>query len=135
MSRSHIRAVEDAANSLRQAFRILERDSARFIFLDLSFPLSIRSVQVMYPEIKWTRLDYRQKDTYEIYHGLEEDNREGAGKMLKRAVIVSTPQFKKRYLDDIPTRILYEGELTIFVSPPGEANILLERYYALLLRS
>ena len=140
MAQSHIRALEEVAAAMENGLAAYENDqdtqSERdFVFLDPTFPISIRSMQAKYPQFHFTRLAYHEEDRYETYYGLMESSGSGLQEMISRAVIVSRSDFVHSVLNPFQKEVYYSGEFTIFTIPVEESKRLANSYHSLFLRT
>ncbi len=140
MAQSYIRALEEKASDIEMALKstkslIKESEPQNtFIFLDPTFPLSIRSMQVKYPHLHFARFSFHKKDQYEIYSGLIEKSQTGLKDMICRAVIVSRSDFVRRYLEEIQIEVHHSNYFTAFTVPEEACETLANTYDVLFSR-
>ncbi|MCG8605440.1 hypothetical protein MJD09_10635, partial [bacterium] len=138
MAQTHIRALEGVSNLIETALQSPEATSQlkrSLVFLDPTFPLSIRSMQVKYPELQFMRLSYRERDRYETYSGLEESSGANLAEALANAVIISRADFVRLFLSEIPKQIYHSGDFVVFRIHAVESEKLTNSYTSYFLRT
>ncbi|NIT56291.1 MAG: hypothetical protein GWN00_08665 [Aliifodinibius sp.] len=86
----------------------------KYLFLDPTFPLSIRGIQVKYPDIYAVSINLRIPNQYSVHTGIREFDRTGMSDMLQQAVVLSRKEFVDGFLANVVQMREDIGRFTIF---------------------
>lgn len=140
MAQSHIRAKEKSAALLGEVLdsglksELLNGADKKYLFIDPTFPVKARSLQVKYPKLLFTQLGFRKKDGYELFTGLSDVSYTGLSKMIRQACLISRSDFVEKYLKDIEITKIYSNRYTVFTVGPAESPVVAARYDSLFFR-
>lgn len=127
-----LRALAGAADDIAS---LLQDASPRtVVHADRSVPLSLRALQVRFPDRAFARSEAFAADTYRLHHGTREVVSTGLAGLLDDAVILTRVDLADGYLQPLVRRGEAAGPLTLVRPLPGTSGDLARRYDDLFLR-
>lgn len=106
----------------------------REIWSGPTVPMSIRSLQVEYPEKIWLLHLLYEKDSYEIHEGISSRVENGIKNKLLNNIGIERTDFINKYSKDLVKVIAQENNLTLYSIPQNNIDKFSERYSKLFSR-
>ena len=141
MSQSYIKAMGQATNEIDNIINALPKtfsDSMKnnyLILIDPTIPLSVRSLQVKYPNKYFCSLLLHEPDQYMVYNKLDTKIQNGLNNLFDKALVISRTDFVRQYLQKIDIQSKHYGNYSVYNATNGENEKLANIYTYYFLRT
>jgi hypothetical protein len=129
---SRLRALADVADEVADLLQ--DAPPRTVIYADQSVPLSLRALQVRFPDRAFARSEVFAADTYRLHHGPREVVGTGLADLLERSVILTRRDLADAWLQPLVRGEHAAGLLMLARPMPGAAPDLAARYDDLFTR-